>query len=392
MIMKPLSSYIIIFVIVPLSLAALLVSGCKNKVNEPPADDPIKPGRRDYTWTVDTLSHPGSMQTLMEGIWASSPHDVYVVGFNDRGGIGAMYHYDGLSWSSVKLLTVEGGLIQHGFSLHAIYGFSPSNIYAVGSHGYEIPPFSNQIVDSSLIIHFNGSEWTEVSLPKFPGWFYCVGGDPSTGDVWAMGNATNAVFHKPPNGQWLQDSLPIATATTDYQTTSVSVVSGSEIYASGSTPYIDGSATYYIFHHTGSTWNIMDSVSLTWTHNVSLWGYSLVWRTPWNALYTAGGDIFIYRGLKWEREYSSSKYLTRMFGTNSKNIFAVGSTGAVVHYDGSNWYSFTKFPPTNLAFTDEFVCDGWTDGNEIFLIVQSQGLNTLMLHGKLAENTLIPRQ
>ncbi len=64
----------------------------KDSPEEPPKEIPKDP--RTYTWTVDTIAYPGSFQTTMRAIWGSAPNDVYVVGHNERGGLGKMFHYD----------------------------------------------------------------------------------------------------------------------------------------------------------------------------------------------------------------------------------------------------------------------------------------------------------
>ena len=73
---------------------------CKEEPITPP-DNKVK-NPREYSWTIDTLSYPGSLQTFMRDIWASSPSDVYVVGSNDQA-YGHMFHYDGKNWTAVNL-------------------------------------------------------------------------------------------------------------------------------------------------------------------------------------------------------------------------------------------------------------------------------------------------
>ncbi len=135
-------------IVVPflLSLAALL-HACKEDGGPPP---PTTKDPRTYSWTVDTISYPGSFQTNMRGIWASSPTDVYIVGHNDRA-FGIMFHFDGTDWTNVQLNQSEGGTIYPPIGeLSKVFGFSSNNIYAVGSR-YGDPPRTR---DSSVIIHF----------------------------------------------------------------------------------------------------------------------------------------------------------------------------------------------------------------------------------------------
>ncbi len=106
-------------------LLLFFASSCrKNPIVAPPPKDP-----RTYTWTIDTLAYPGSLQTDMYDIWGSSPVDVYAVG---DGGINAgnMWHFDGTVWSSINLPFGS-------FVLSKIFGFAPNNIYAVGTRFYQ---------------------------------------------------------------------------------------------------------------------------------------------------------------------------------------------------------------------------------------------------------------
>ena len=82
----------IILYIVFTSLILYTAISCNKNSVIPPEDD--QPGRRDYTWTVDTLD---MQMNWITGIWGSSPENVWATGdggdFNQR-----LYHYDGSKW------------------------------------------------------------------------------------------------------------------------------------------------------------------------------------------------------------------------------------------------------------------------------------------------------
>ncbi|MDI6803129.1 MAG: hypothetical protein QME58_04690, partial [Bacteroidota bacterium] len=138
---------------------------CK-KPTPPDIDDTPKPGKRDYKWTIDTLAYPGSFQTLMRDIWASSPTNVYVVGHNDQPGPGTMFRYDGTSWKTTRFHVADGGNVSGAVSLSAIHGIGPNDIYAVGESIYENPAPPPNFLDSSLIIHFDGNLWREILVER----------------------------------------------------------------------------------------------------------------------------------------------------------------------------------------------------------------------------------
>ena len=103
-----------------------MLQTCKEKPVDNNDDD--KPGRRDYKWTIDTLSYPGSLQTTMYDMYAVNEKNIYVVGHNEDNGVGTMYHYDGRKWDPVKLSWAVGGTIGGAFDLSAMYGFGANDI------------------------------------------------------------------------------------------------------------------------------------------------------------------------------------------------------------------------------------------------------------------------
>lgn len=125
-----------------------------------PVDD-LKPGRRDYVWTVDTINIPF---TTLQRIWGSSPTDVWAIGPGgdlDK----TIYHFDGARWST------DG--ISRPLSPTTIFGFSASNVWICGRGGD--------------IWNYNGSNWiknTTITIPDYN----LIGFE----DVW--GDAPNNIY------------------------------------------------------------------------------------------------------------------------------------------------------------------------------------------------------
>lgn len=74
-----------------------------------------------------------------------------------------MYHYDGKSWSSVPLTYSEGGPIQKGMDINAMYGSGANDIWAVGYEGYGVPG-THTVIDYSLVIHYDGIQWSACQI------------------------------------------------------------------------------------------------------------------------------------------------------------------------------------------------------------------------------------
>lgn len=99
-----------------------------------PTDPEVEPGRRDYTWEVDTLDSDAPIYR----IWGSSPNDIWCV---TQSHIGGFWHFDGTSWKTDGIFRPIGP--------YALWGFSQNDAYAGGSNGN--------------IWRFDGKEWKEFA-------------------------------------------------------------------------------------------------------------------------------------------------------------------------------------------------------------------------------------
>lgn len=180
--MKPVSVFMII------SITLVFIS-CDT--TEPPLNYDIKPGRRDYTWNVDTLSAPE--YTLVRRMWGSGPNDVWAIlgadldktiwhydgnswttdgvyrsidpasifGFaSDNiwlgGHQGEIWHYNGSSWYLITVLVAVQG--KH-ITWNNIWGENPNNVYAVGAYEDQ-----NLYINNGVIAHFGGNSWGLLNI------------------------------------------------------------------------------------------------------------------------------------------------------------------------------------------------------------------------------------
>ncbi|TAK66758.1 MAG: hypothetical protein EPO24_01220, partial [Bacteroidetes bacterium] len=260
-------------------------------VEDPPTQIIPVLGKRDYIWTVDTLAYPGSFQTLMRDMWASSPKDVYVVGHNDQGGHGGMYHYDGKKWSPVNILARDGGGVPNApITLSGVYGFAPNNVWAVGEHIYQNPNPPPNFLDSSLIIHFDGTLWREMLIQKGrqlgPLWGI------SKNDIW-FGGAWGTLYHF--------DGIRCTKIPFDTLThfSFMTGFSSSNIYATCSRKInfdsVEDSLLYLLYHYDGTNWTAIDSFMITPYNYTRKFGLSL-WASPQGNLYSATYGVYRFLG------------------------------------------------------------------------------------------------
>jgi len=187
-----------------------------NSCNTTEPED-IKPGRRDYTWTVDTLIPPPpntSEQFAISNIWGSSPNDMWAVcsgsstqillwrydgnkwylypqqlgrdlwgiyGFAQNNvWIGdaenSIWHFNGSNWSKAKSLTLPGF---DRVEVNYLWGISPTNIYAVGF----ADQFNGGPDYKAVLLNYNGSDWNFVNIPDIRAGFYQITHNKSSGEM-----------------------------------------------------------------------------------------------------------------------------------------------------------------------------------------------------------------
>jgi hypothetical protein len=86
--------------------------------------------------------------------WAAGPDDLYVGGHG-----GVILHWDGSDWTPMETGTQK--------TIFAMHGTSATDIWAVGGQ-----PYTFDSSDMSLILHYDGNTWSEMTPPDFFGQTY----------------------------------------------------------------------------------------------------------------------------------------------------------------------------------------------------------------------------
>lgn len=351
----------------------LFFPGCKD---EPLPPEIIK-DPRTYSWSVDTLSYPGSFQTSMKDIWGSSPTDVYIVGHNDSPGPGTMFHFDGTKWSTTKFHSGEGGPISGPVSLTAVCGFSKNDIWVVGERIYTNPTPPPNFLDSSLALHYDGVSWKEHRLPKGR---YVLGvwGTSST-NLWTCG-LDGQIFHYD-GSLWERESVAV-NFLKGLQFISIGGT-GNEIYSfaalTQNNPYRE---TYYWFERKSGVWDVLDSVYTEGGPIFAKWGINRLWISTSNTIYSHGiGGIFKLVNKQWVNLLQHESPLRGMDGTSDQNIFVAGDFGKLYHYNGTDWYQFKQFEND-----DVLLASVWMTEKEAFIVGKTfpsgGGTITIIMRGK----------
>jgi hypothetical protein len=175
----------------------LIFPSCSS-TTEPLADNST-PGRRDYTWTVDTLINLGP-HCSFDGIWGTSPTNVWVKADITNDGTKTIWHYDGQNWKLFSYSSPNGYVTPYSifglsadnfwvggdendiwrykngnfarFGIYEIENYGPAifqkiwgeeenNIYAVGAI-YN----PNDLVFYGVILHYDGEKWEYTYKPN----------------------------------------------------------------------------------------------------------------------------------------------------------------------------------------------------------------------------------
>jgi hypothetical protein len=358
-------------------LLSIVLLSCRDEHN--PVTPPTIKDPRIFSWSVDTLSYPGSFQTAMSAIWGSSSSDVYVVGHNDQNR-GLMWHFNGNSWTSVKLAASEGGYILGAMDLSNIFGFASDDIYAVGEllHMSPVPiPGQSSLIDSSLIIHFNGTKWEDINILKSRR-LNCISGN-SSHFAFAGGWGKNYYTY---NGFiWTRDSINIFIPSDGFfQIYSLAVMPSGETYALAKTNQQSlVRDTYYFLKYYSNHWTVIDTAIIDPTQQQYKWGYSRIWLSPWGNLYSLGKGLYLLSGSTWIKVKDADSWFTGIYGTSEISYFVTGGYGTVLHYNGSDYFQYMQFKNLDVSLNDV-----WTDGKEVFTLgrASSSPEVTIVLHGK----------
>lgn len=343
-----------------------LIYSCNLFIN----NDDIYKSPRSFNWSIDTLSYPDANQTLLEDVWGSSLNNIYAVGFCTTVR-GTMWEHDGANWDPTALHSYYGGVIDGHFYINDVNGTSKDDVWAVGylrKAGYA--------EDSSLVVHFDGNQWSQIDTP--PGFGLTTVTSTDKDNVW-LGGYYGTLFHYDGN-KVVKLSPPLPDQC--YSTTfgyfkSIASSDRNNIYAI----YFcfDDVTNSYFIHYDGSQWQILDEFFYT--------DFKQLWLSPSGTIYSAGRkNVFEWSGSSWVSILNDFDFnFNSIYGTDDSNILIGGyniSTGQgdVRHFNGSNWERIPlDFDVTTVIF------DIWMNDRGALLISHTSGIHpekTITIQGR----------
>jgi hypothetical protein len=260
-----------------------LVTVCDSRIREFDGEE----------WTSMDVTPAGYNYYSFEDVWGLSMRSLFVL---QRDGI---QHYDGSTWSAMELPVLPSG-DEPGPWLLDIWGSSANDVYAVGSGG--------------AVLHYDGTGWTAT-----------IAGESDLESVWG--------------------------------------ISESELYAVSNRfedapscfdpPCPENGVFSSVFSSDGATWSEMNVIENRWVR--SLWGVSgdaLFAVGSFVELWEEGGmggireyrTILRHNGTAWSSmiDETTPGTLSDLWGSSENDVYAVGSGGAILHFDGSVWTEMTS--------------------------------------------------
>ncbi len=243
-------------------------------------------------------------------------------------------------------------------SVYDIWGSSPDDLYAVGINAVSCfdPRFYRP--EQRFFAHYNGNQWTSITLPGQFVYFMDVYGTSST-DVYIV-EYPHTIYHYDGN-TWSIDK--IGPSGSDLKSIWASP-SGLAIAVGYSDSNIR-SGSLFLTKENG-VWNKQQKVGM---------GMVTVWGAPDDVVFAAGGNmVYRYMGGEWEKmdvpELGNTN-ITKLAGVSSTDVYAIGevlntnnSIFVLAHYDGNSWVEVEIPEDDSDYYGEEYLGGLWVAGSD----------------------------
>jgi hypothetical protein len=276
----------------------------------------------DVSWsisdsTIATVSENGLVTGLRPGetaLTASCPGGVHSARIIVQDSASPVL--DELSWS---FALVGAGLAP----IYDVWGSSGTDVFAVGaSILWDMTGYGQ-----GTILHFDGVGWSYMPVAAGAAELFGVWGS-SPEDVFAVGAGGpgdfTVILHYD-GMRWTRMPTP----------------AGLPLYGVWGSSATDVVAVGYggdILHYDGSRWTSvregMDGGDVWWD----------IWGTPDGEYFAVGSGVLHFSEGGWSRMKTPEGHFFGVWGSSGSDVFAVGSGGVIIHYDGTAW-SRMESPP-----------------------------------------------
>ncbi len=345
----------------------------------PPKDMPPKDAGADATLTkigCKTAKHcttdkwcwdnPFPIGNRIHAIWGSGAKDIFFVG-----ALGMIRRHDGVKWTTERPVKED---------LYGVWGAGPSDVWAVGAKG--------------TVRRFDGVYWKIQGASTTKDLYGVWGSGPS--DVWVVGQDNTVMRYD--GKKWSVSAGPCKTGK-DKDLRGVWASGPSDAWVAGCggvasqwdgtkwTPRHQAAADLYAVWGNSSTDLYFAGVGGTvlYRNNKKQWilqskpaGFNEALRGVWGtktrtwavgtsaAVLERSGSTWVKVATPGKGGILASNLLYAVWGTCASNVYAAGSGGVVLRYDGKKWYGLVSGATPDLN-------DVWGNGNKDVLAVGSGG-------------------
>ena len=294
---------------------------------------------------------PGDAVNSLASVTVLSPCNAYTAGVeSDTSSLQVqplLEHWDGTSWEvETSPLTPRDHL--HIASVHAS---SPTNIWAVG--GFR----DNQGVDETLILHSDGTRWTQVPSPSPSATFNDLTSvrAVSASNAWAVGSLESGSVNKTLilhwNGtSWKQVKSPSpGQAGSNDELFGLALTSATSAFAVGNVEAPSGHETALILRLKNNTWTTAASPHPGTDSPLLAVGASSA-TNAWAVGSTSKGGVSHTLALRWNGKTwtrvnsptrSGADSLKSVAVTSASNAWALEGVNGILHWDGHAWTTVT---------------------------------------------------
>lgn len=263
---------------------------------------------------VESSNPPNDTVSVLYSVSAASTNDLWAVGSSHNGNLPSrtlIEHWDGTQWTIIPSPSPDSQFNE----LRGVAAVSATDAWAVGYRGGT----RTETPIETLILHWNGANWTQVASPNVLGGANQLFGITalSANDIWAVGSAGGVPLALHWNGSiWSVVLVPVDSGLSSEKFAAVAGTASNDVWAVG-----DGKGVFTnqrfatIRHWDGSRWT--DKVCRAASASNPPDGYE-------------GGG--------------SSAYFTGVASAASNDVWAVGVVGSgpiILHWDGQAWTRVT---------------------------------------------------
>ncbi len=316
-------------------------------------EENLQPGRRDYVWSVDTITVP---KITFHSIWGESPNNVFIVAPGYGTYAEKLYNYKGEKWDMLRITNID-------WNPNCLIGYSDKSIFIGDYKGVIYHYDGHTVSESYLFVDSNYTIDRHIQM-------MCAGKNSELYAIWYARNPHNNnylnVILKYDGVNWIEYFAKVS----EYVFTSIKYNNG-KLYLVGQN-YAD--QPKYVFELVDNKLQIIKKII-----EIGIFVDISVINGKLYAL--SNGSLEKFDGKAFIQVLSFDNYLAYYaFGRNENDIFLTGYNG-IYHYDGNDIKVLYKLPFYEFVLMN----DPLIFENEIFVYGQSLanwGQN-IIIHGKI---------